>query len=194
LLQEVGLASLVNVVANYLAAGEVPTRYGNAHPNIAPYQTFATRDGYVALAVGNDRQFASLLRTLALKDTAGTYSTNTQRLARRERLVEWLGAEIAKWGKDDLMLALESADVPAGSVRSVPEALVAASEAYGDEWAVGSPIRVAPNPIRVDGVRPALRKLPPLPGEHTREVLAEIGVGETELAELIRAGVVSVQA
>ena len=92
-LMEASVAALTNVLANQLATGEEPRRWGNAHPNIVPYQSFATRDGYLAIAVGNDAQFARLLEVLGL-DAEGRYATNAERVAARDELVPWLSAAI----------------------------------------------------------------------------------------------------
>ena len=90
-LMEASVAALGNVLANHLATGEEPRRWGNAHPNIVPYQSFATRDGHVAIAVGNDAQFVRLLEVLGL-DAEGRYATNAERVAARQELVTWLSA------------------------------------------------------------------------------------------------------
>lgn len=171
-LVEAGVTSLVNVLGNYLATGEEPMRRGNAHPNIVPYQAFAARDGDVVIAVGNDAQFARLLDVLGLADPEARYATNPMRLAAREALVPWLADAIRQRGRDELVAALEAADVPAGPVNRVGEAVAAMGEGWVAQ--VGG-IRLAPNPIRLDGGRPPLRRPPPLLGEHTDEVLSELG-------------------
>ncbi|HEY8178816.1 MAG TPA: CoA transferase [Candidatus Limnocylindria bacterium] len=189
-LMEASVAALTNVLANHLATGDEPRRWGNAHPNIVPYQSFATRDGYLAIAVGNDAQFARLLSVLGL-DAAGGYATNAARVAGRKELVAWLGAVIAGRDRDELVEALRAADVPAGPVVSVGEALRGMQAAHGGEWIQEAPpMRLAPDPIRLDGESLPLRGIPPLLGEHTDAVLAELGFSVDEIAELRRDGVV----
>ena len=189
-LMEASVAALTNVLANHLATGEEPRRWGNAHPNIVPYQSFATRDGYLAIAVGNDAQFARLLEVLGL-DAEVRYTTNAERVAAREELVPWLSAAIEGRGRDELVEALRAADVPAGPVASVGEALRDMEAAHGGAWVQEAPpMRLAPDPIRLDGQSAPLRTTPPLLGQHTDAVLAELGVSPEEIAQLRRDGVV----
>ena len=164
---EAGLTSLINVLGNQLA-GSPPTRHGNAHPNIAPYQPFEARDGHLVIAVGNDGQFRRLLSVLGLADD-GRFATNPQRVASREELAAWLGEAIAPWERAALVTALAAVDVAAGPVSSVAEAV----DMMGAEWIqeVGG-VSVPPSPIHIgEGVLRA-RRPPPLLGQHTDEVLA----------------------
>jgi formyl-CoA transferase/CoA:oxalate CoA-transferase len=190
-LMEASVAALTNVLANHLATGQEARRWGNAHPNIVPYQSFATSDGYVAIAVGNDPQFTRLLGVLGL-ETDDRYATNAQRVAAREELIPWLGAAIGERGRDELVAALRAADVPAGPVSSVGEALRGVEAAHGGSWTQAAPpMRLAPDPIRLDGESLPLRTAPPLLGEHTDEVLAESGLTAGEIAKLRHDGVVA---
>jgi crotonobetainyl-CoA:carnitine CoA-transferase CaiB-like acyl-CoA transferase len=190
-LMEASVAALTNVLANHLATGEEPRRWGNAHPNIVPYQSFATRDGYLAIAVGNDAQFVRLLAVLGL-DAAGRYATNAERVAAREELVPWLSAAIQERGRDELVEALRAADVPAGPVANVGEALLGMEAAHGGDWVQDAPpMRLAPNPIRLDRQTPPLRAAPPLLGEHTDAVLGQLGLTADEIGQLRRDGVVA---
>ena len=190
-LMEASVAALTNVLANHLATGEEPRRWGNAHPNIVPYQSFATRDGYLAIAVGNDAQFARLLEVLGL-DAEGRYATNAERVAAREELVPWLSAAIEGRGRDELVEALRAADVPAGPVASVGEAL--RRHGSGPRRRIGSrrrrPCGWPPTRSGSTGRVPAPRGTPPLLGQHTDEVLTELGVSPEEIAQLRRDGVV----
>jgi crotonobetainyl-CoA:carnitine CoA-transferase CaiB-like acyl-CoA transferase len=170
-LVEAGVTSLINVLGNHLASGDQPQRHGNAHPNIAPYESFEVRDGHVVVAVGNDGQFARLLDVLELEDPDGRYATNPQRVAARGELAAWLGARIATWTREALVGALTAADVPAGPVNTVGEAVAA----LGSDWVqrIGG-IMLPPTPIRIDGEARPPRLPPPLLGEHTESVLAEL--------------------
>ena len=171
-LAETGVTSLINVLGSHLATGVRPGRHGNAHPNIAPYQAFAASDGHVVVAVGNDAQFGRLLGVLGLADDGGRFTTNAQRVGAREELAAWLADAIGAWERAKLVAALADADVPAGPVNTVPEALAS----MGSGW-IGDleGIRLAPGPLRVEGELTPLRRPPPRLGEHTTEVLAEIG-------------------
>ena len=168
-LVEAGVTSLINVLGNQLAGTE-PARHGNAHPNIAPYESFAARDGHLVIAVGNDAQFGRLLGVLGLADD-GRFATNPQRIARHDELAPWLGAAVAEWDRAALVRALATADVPAGPVNSVAEAVAA----LGPDWlqAVDGG-RLPPSPIRLGGDALGLRRPPPTLGEHTDEVLGEL--------------------
>jgi crotonobetainyl-CoA:carnitine CoA-transferase CaiB-like acyl-CoA transferase len=169
-LVEVGVASLANVLGNHLASGEEPRRHGNAHPNIVPYQAFTAADGDLVVAVGNDRQFEALLDVLGLVDPDGRFATNPDRVERRDDVIGLLAAAIATRGRDELLAALAAADVPAGPVNRVGEA-VAMLERDGPWTEALAGVRTAPNPIRIDGARLPARLPPPRLGEHTAAVL-----------------------
>ena len=129
-LVEVGVTSLVNVLGNHLADGQEPARQGNAHANIVPYQAFETADGPIVVAVGNDAQYARLLGVLGLNPDAA-HATNPQRLALREAVVARLDSALRSRSRDELLGALAAADVPAGPVSTVPEAVASMG---GDAW------------------------------------------------------------
>ena len=115
---------LANQNMNYLVTGNSPTRMGNEHPNIAPYQVMAVRDGHVILAVGNDGQFTRLCDVLnlgGLKDDP-RFLTNQLRVASRGDLTPMLAAALAQWSQADLLAALEAATVPAGPINTIGQA------------------------------------------------------------------------
>jgi crotonobetainyl-CoA:carnitine CoA-transferase CaiB-like acyl-CoA transferase len=174
-LVEAGIGGLINVLGNHLATGREPVRHGNAHPNIVPYQAFSAADGDLVVAVGNDAQFERLCSVLRLPPDP-TVATNAQRLERREELTERLQSAIGTRERGELLDALAAADVPAGPVRRMGEAVEAMEHAHPDGWVVTvDGVRVPPPPIHVDGTTPPIRRAPPRLGEHTAEVLAELG-------------------
>ncbi|MEP6807220.1 MAG: CoA transferase [Chloroflexota bacterium] len=188
---EAGVASLTNVLGHHLAAGEEPLRWGTGHPDIVPYQVFAARDGHLVVAVGNDAQFSRLLDVLEL-DPDPRYATNADRLARRGELVSLLASRITERDRDTLVAALTGADVPAGPVNQVSEALAAMEGAHDGAWTQSAAgMRLAPDPIRIDGERLPLRAPPPRLGEQTDEILRQAGISDEEIAELRAHGVVA---
>jgi glutaryl-CoA transferase len=187
---ESGVASLTNVLGHHLATGDEPRRWGTGHPDIVPYQVFAARDGHLVVAVGNDAQFARLLAVLDV-ELDSRFARNEDRIAGREELVPMLAVRIGEWSRDELVTALTEADVPAGPVNSVSEALAAMEAAHDGKWTQSDDgIRLAPVPIRIDGRRLPLRAAPPRLGEDTDEILVEAGLSADEIAALRAAEVI----
>lgn len=188
---ESGVTSLINVLANLVASGEEPVRHGNAHPNIVPYEVFATAEGHVAIAVGNDAQFTRLMAALGLAGEE-RFATNAGRLEHRDELIPILSQRIGARSRDELVAALVAADVPAGPVNSVSEALDMMRGMQGGEWLQGAgTIRLAPNPIWINRERLSLRTGPPRLGEHTMAILSEAGLDEAQIADLHTSAVVA---
>ncbi|MEM5585767.1 CaiB/BaiF CoA-transferase family protein [Roseibium sp. AS2] len=176
---------LANQALNYFVSGKAPKRLGNAHPNIVPYQVFPAKDGHLIIAVGNDGQFRRLCAVLGLPELADVpkFATNAARVAARSELVPHLCAETETRTRDDLLQALELEGVPAGPINSVEDVfddaqvrhrgmkvdLPATGVANGSVASVRTPIRFANAELVLDRAAPAL-------GEHTAEILAELGL------------------
>jgi formyl-CoA transferase len=180
------LAWLANVGSNYLVSGEVPPRYGNAHPNIVPYQAFAASDGWLVVAVGNDRQWVRLCDALSTPELAADprFATNSARVENRSVLVPLLQAIFAERSTAEWLSKLEEADVPAGPVNNVAQALsqpqVAAREMVQEVVHPGiGAFKMVASPLKLSSTPTTIRRHPPILGEHTREILAELGVPET---------------
>jgi crotonobetainyl-CoA:carnitine CoA-transferase CaiB-like acyl-CoA transferase len=177
------------VLGHHLATGEEPRRWGTGHPDIVPYQVFAARDGHLVVAVGNDAQFERLMAVLRL-DMDPRFATNEDRLEAREELVPLLAVQIGERSRDELVAALTAADVPAGAVNAVSEALAAMEAAHDGEWTqTADGMRLAPDPIRIDGQRLPLRAPPPRFGRDTEAILAEAGLSAGEISALRAEGV-----
>lgn len=116
---------LANQAMNYLASGINPTRLGNAHPNIVPYQSFPTSDGHIIIACGNDRQFQKLCAVLTLNDLPKEerFATNPMRVENRNDIVDLISKATVLFSKEGLLNALEEQGVPAGPINTVEEAL-----------------------------------------------------------------------
>jgi crotonobetainyl-CoA:carnitine CoA-transferase CaiB-like acyl-CoA transferase len=122
-LLDVQAAVLANQASNYLTGGTVPGRLGNAHPNIVPYQAFATSDGHIILAVGNDSQFRRLCSVLGMPSWAdhSDYATNSARVSHRESLCAQIGLRLAQRSSEQWLHALEQQQVPCGPINSIDQ-------------------------------------------------------------------------
>ncbi len=177
------VAWLANQASNYLVSGRPPKRWGNAHPNLAPYQSFAATDGELIVAVGNDRQFVALCRALGADGMAHDerYATNTQRSAHRATLIPALAACFARASKSHWLDQLEKAGVPCGPIQSIPEALadphvLARGMVFSLPHSSGAIAPQIANPIKFSRSNIDYRRAPPALGEHTEEVLStELG-------------------
>jgi crotonobetainyl-CoA:carnitine CoA-transferase CaiB-like acyl-CoA transferase len=191
------VAVLANQALNYLASGQAPVRLGNAHPNIVPYQTFATADGHVIIAVGNDRQFGELCRVAGLESLAADprFRTNRARVANREALVPLIAAAVKTRPTAEWIAALERAGVPCGPINTIDQVFAdehVKTRALRVDLArpdgtvvpgVANPIRLSATPIEYSRPAPAL-------GADTDDVLARLDLTADEIRSLRQSGAI----
>ena len=191
-------AALANQATNYLAGGIVPGRLGNAHPNIVPYQVFATRDGHLILAVSNDSQFRRFTKVAGLEALANDprFSTNAERVAHRQLVVDALRPVFAERTSGQWIADLERANVPCGPINRIdqvfsdPQAVARGLTIAMRHEAIGE-LHLPASPLRLSRTPPEYRNAPPLLGEHTEEVLSGLlGIASDDLEKLRKAGVV----
>jgi len=175
---------LANQGLNYLVSGKVPERIGNAHPNIVPYQVFPVADGYIIIATGNDSQYQKLTGVLGAPELGRdpAYIDNKSRLANRAELIHKLSALTAKMKMNDLADKLEAVGVPAGPINSLDHVFTDPHVVHRGmkldlprSEAKGGTIPGIRTPIVVDGAPMAAPSPAPQLGEHTDEILREIG-------------------
>jgi crotonobetainyl-CoA:carnitine CoA-transferase CaiB-like acyl-CoA transferase len=165
-------------------SGEVPKRIGNSHPNIVPYQEFPVSDGHVIVATGNDNQYVKFCNVIGGPELAQNpaYKDNIGRLKNRNELVGKLSALTAKMKRDDLLAKLEAQGVPAGPINSLDQVFNDAQVKHRgmkldlpSKAAKRGTIPGVRTPIVIDGWRAASERPSPLLGEHTADILREIG-------------------
>ena len=193
-LLDVGMAVLANQASGFLATGQAPGRMGNSHPSLAPYQDFPTQDGNMLLAIGNDGQFQRFCAAAGQPDWAvdARFTTNTLRVQHRSELIPLMEAVTRTRSTAAWIALLEDKAVPCGPINTIAQAFddaqvkarglrVELPRSAGDGIrtiaGVASPLRLSANP-------PVLRNAPPALGQHTDEVLAELGLNTQAIAAL----------
>jgi len=187
------ISVLSNQALNYLVSGRAPHRMGNAHPNLVPYQVFQAADGPLIVATGNDRQCWDFCRIVGRADLAADpqYARNADRIRNRAKFIGALAEATVQHRRADLLAALEAAHVPAGPINSV-------AEAFADPQTLARRMRIdlpapgvrggtAPSvrsPMVLDGEAFAAETAAPRLGEHTADVLSELGLAAVDIARL----------
>ena len=192
------VAMLANMGSNYLNSGKPPKRWGNAHANIVPYQTFACADGHIIVATGNDGQYQKFVEAGGRPELASDarFATNPLRVQNRDTLVPLLADMVRTRGRDEWIELLEAVGVPCGPINDIGE--VFANEQVRSRGVaielphpVAGKVKLVRNPIRMSGTPATSDKAPPLLGQHTEEVLREVlGKSGEEIAALREQGVV----
>ena len=199
---DVGMLDSVAAVLTYqagicFATGQAPPRLGNQHPTIVPYETFAASDGDMVIAVGNDslfRRFCEVLDTPALAEDT-RFTTNQGRIEHQERLRPLIADQLRTRPRDQWLVALKQAGVPCGAVRDLAQVL--ADPQLADRMMVlpmthptAGPIRVLGVPVKLGDTAGSVRTPPPVLGQHTHAVLAELGYDADQIAALAQAEIV----
>ncbi len=199
-LLDVQVAALANQAMNFLASGREPERLGNAHPNIVPYQDFATRDGHVIVTVGNDAQFRRFCGAIGRPDLSDDprYATNTARLASRDTLIPQIQARMALEPSAHWLRELEALAVPCGPINGL-EQVFADPQVLQRGMRVPMPgaqtgcAELVGNPLHLSATPVEYRSAPPVLGAHTEPVLRDVlGLAPRALAELRRNGAIAV--
>ena len=194
------VAALANLGQSYLTSGEVPSRLGNAHAAVVPYQVFKTLDGHIVLAIGNDgqyRKFCEFAGVPALADDP-RFATNSARIVNRAALVPEVASIIARQPSAHWMSKLEPLGVPCGPINTLDQVFADPQiKARGmtvdlpHPAAGGKPTRLIASPIKLSETPVEYRRAPPTLGEHTEEVLRELlGLAPSEIEALRERGVV----
>ena len=191
------VAMLANLGANYLATGQAPKRAGNAHQNIVPYQVFEVADGHLILAVGNDAQFARFCGVAGCDDLARDprFCTNRLRVKHRAELVPLLAERLRQRKRADWLAALEAATVPCGPINDLDEVFADPQvQSRGMKQAMDHPLSdrlsLVASPMKLSATPVQLVRPPPLLGQHTDEVLTELGLDEATRHTLRSRGVI----
>lgn len=180
-LLDVQVGVLANQALNYLTSGHSPGRLGNSHPNIVPYQAFATADGYIILAVGNDTQFQRFCSVAGAVDLAQDerYATNRGRVENRAELVPQIEALIRARSNEFWLGELEKAGVPCGPINNMEQVFADPQVQHRGmkitlPHAQAGEVSLVSNPVRFDNQHLNAQQAPPRLGEHTDEVLARL--------------------
>jgi crotonobetainyl-CoA:carnitine CoA-transferase CaiB-like acyl-CoA transferase len=198
-LLDVQVAALANQAMNYLATGTSPTRLGNAHPNIVPYQAFATSDGYIILAVGNDTQFARFCELVDRPELAADerFVKNSDRVSYRDVLIPQVVEIMLEKTSVEWLDALNARGIPCGPINTIEQVFADQQVQHRGlklelEHAVAGKVASVANPIRLSQTPIEYRQAPPTLGQHSDEVLGRLlDIAETRLVELRERGVIA---
>jgi succinate--hydroxymethylglutarate CoA-transferase len=192
-----GISLLANVASNALVSGKPSGRYGNGHPNIVPYRAYACRDASIAIAVGNDAQFTAFSRALghpAWPEDA-RFQKNADRVRNRALIDELIEDRLRGEEAEAVLALLQKAAIPASRINTVaqaladPQTLATAMVAEIEHPAAGL-MQMLGIPFHLGGTPASIRRPPPMLGQHTDEVLAEVGLAGDKIAELRSSGVI----
>ncbi|VDB85577.1 unnamed protein product [Peniophora sp. CBMAI 1063] len=192
------LAGLANIASNYLIAGAQAGRHGTAHPSIVPYQVFPCKDGYIMIGAGNEKQFGILARNVLKRPELATdarFSSNAARVAHRAELVQFITDVLMEHDRAYWLDAFKGQGVPHGPINNIeqtfehPQALARGAVVEVDHPRAG-PIKMVAPAVSYNGKKMPVTRPPPWLGQHTDEVLTELGYSEGDIVSLRAAKVV----
>jgi crotonobetainyl-CoA:carnitine CoA-transferase CaiB-like acyl-CoA transferase len=193
---DTSVAWLANQASNFLASGENPKRLGNQHPNIVPYQVFPTQDGYIVLSVGNDPTFERFCKLTGQEALLADerFATNAKRVENRQLVTDTLTPVMRSRTTKDWVPALEAVKIGCGPINTLKDVFAdpqvqARGVIVEMDHASGETVQVIANPVRLSATPPSYRSAAPVLGQHTEEVLARLGLDETEVAKLKADGI-----
>jgi formyl-CoA transferase len=186
------LAMLANQASNALVSGKDPQRQGNSHPNIVPYQPFEAADQPIIIAIGNDRQFARLAELCGAPEwaTDPRFAVNSARVANRSEIVRLVAEKIRAKTAGEWLAKLEAAGIPAGPINRISQAFADVQAQHRAVVRTISGVPTVGSPVRIDGERADSDLPPPRLGEHSNQVLGELGLAAGEIEQLRRDGIV----
>jgi len=197
-LLDVQVAMLANMNTNYLASGKPPVRWGNAHPNIVPYQTFATSDGHIIVAAGNDGQYKKFVAAGGEEQLATDerFCTNPARVANREVLIPLLADMVKRKSRQEWIALLEDAGVPCGPINRLddvfndPQVKARGMQITLPHPSAGS-VKLVGSPMKLSATPPDYQSPPPLLGQHTDQILKSVlGYDDEQLSLLRQRGII----
>ncbi|KAL1736848.1 CoA-transferase family III domain-containing protein [Schizophyllum commune] len=191
------IAGLANIASNYLVAGQEASRHGTAHPSIVPYQVFRCKDGFIMIGAGNDKQFASLAKVLALPELPENtmFANNQQRVKNRSELVSIIENKLMEEPRDVWLERFKGIGVPHGPINNIgetfrhPQAQARKITVDVEHPRINGPVKLVAPAVHYNGKRMPVRMPPPWLGQHTDEVLVnELEFSSEEVADLRRKG------
>jgi formyl-CoA transferase len=193
-LLEAEVASLINVGSNYLVGGRIPARWGNAHPNIVPYQNFKTADGYLVIGVASEVIWKRFCQAIGRNDLSGDlrFANNSKRVENRAELIALLSEMFLQRNNETWFKLLTAAEVPCAPVQSIDQVFQAPQVLHRDmlmevEHPTAGKVRMAGIPVKFSVTPASVRMPPPLLGEHNSAVLKDwLGMSADAIEELKR--------